>query len=148
VLYYVFVEASIDRMVTNYEEQNYDSQGALVRVLMNIAPALIYLIMQRRFAFGEFDRVLWRNFSYAALASFILLFLVQSSTAVDRLALYLVPLQVAVLARFPSVLSKRLVPSGPAMLSVIAYAAAVQFVWLNYATHSDLWLPYRVVPLS
>jgi hypothetical protein len=27
--------------------------------------------------------------------------------------------------------------------AVIAYAAAVQFVWLNYAVNSFAWLPYR-----
>lgn len=148
VLYYVFVDASIDRLVTNYEEEGYDSEGALVRVLLNVVPGLLFLAMQKKFAFSDFDRLLWRNFSYAALASLVLLFVVQSSTAVDRLALYLVPLQIAILSRLPSVLSKRAVPSGPAMLTVIGYAAAIQFVWLNYATHSEYWLPYRVVAFS
>lgn len=147
-LYYVFVQASLDRMVTNYEDQDYDSQGATVRILLNVVPALIFLLLPKRFAFSAFDRVLWRNFAYAALASFVLLFVIQSSTAVDRLALYLIPLQIAILARLPSALSRNAVPSGPAMLSVIAYAAAIQFVWLNYATHSVYWLPYRVTPLS
>lgn len=148
VLYYVFVEASLDRLVNNYETADYDSQGALVRVLLNIVPAAIFLFGQKRFSFSEFDRVLWRNFSYAALASLILLFMVESSTAVDRLALYLVPLQIAILSRLPSVLSKSAVPSGPAVLSVIGYAAAIQFVWLNYATHSTFWLPYRLILLN
>lgn len=148
VLYYLFVEASIDRLVTNYETQDYDSQGATVRILLNIVPGLIFFVSQKRFSFSEFERVLWRNFSYAAVASFIFLFVVESSTAVDRLALYLVPLQIAILSRLPSVLSKSSVPSGPAVLSVIAYAAAIQFVWLNYATHSIYWLPYRVYVLE
>lgn len=144
-LYYAFVEASMDRLLLNYEEQDYDSQGATVRVLLNIVPGLMFLLMQKRFSFSDFDRVLWRNFSLAALASLVMLYLVQSSTAVDRLALYLVPLQIAVLSRLPSVLSRQATPSGPAILTVIAYAALIQFVWLNYATHAQLWLPYRVV---
>jgi hypothetical protein len=147
-LYYSFVEASVDQLVTSYEERNYDSEGALVRVFMNVVPGLTFLLMQTRFAFSEFDRVLWRNFSYAALASLALLFLVDSSTAVDRLALYLFPLQIAILSRLPSVLSSGPVPSGPAMLSVIAYAAAIQFVWFNYATHAVDWLPYEFLPLG
>jgi hypothetical protein len=147
-LYYAFVEASIDDLVMSYEERDYDSEGALVRVLMNVVPGLAFLLMQKRFAFSDFDRVLWRNFSYAALASLALLFLVDSSTAVDRVALYLFPLQIAILARLPSALTNQVVPSAPAMLSVIMYSAAIQFVWLNYATHAAAWLPYGFIPFS
>jgi hypothetical protein len=41
-LYYAFVEASLDRMVTQYEESDYDSEGALVRILLNIVPGVIF----------------------------------------------------------------------------------------------------------
>jgi hypothetical protein len=115
---------------------------------LNIVPGVIFLLMRKRFAFSNFDGVLWRNFSYAALASLAMLFIVDSSTAVDRLALYLFPLQIAVLARLPSVLSTGAVPSAAAVISVIAYSAAIQFVWLNYAAHSINWLPYKVIGLG
>ena len=28
------------------------------------------------------------------------------------------------------------------------YYSAVLFVWLNFATHSQYWLPYRFYPLE
>jgi hypothetical protein len=34
------------------------------------------------------------------------------------------------------------------MLLVLVYSAAVQFVWLTYATHADRWVPYRSYVLS
>ena len=30
------------------------------------------------------------------------------------------------------------------VLLVIAYSAAIQFVWLNYAANSDYWIPYKI----
>jgi hypothetical protein len=29
---------------------------------------------------------------------------------------------------------------------VVAYYAAVLFVWLNFATHSKYWIPYQFYP--
>jgi hypothetical protein len=62
---------------------------------------------------------------------------------VDRLALYILPLQLAVMSRVPGTVINSL--SG--RLVVIAYSFAVQFVWLNYAAHAEYWLPYRFYPL-
>jgi hypothetical protein len=30
------------------------------------------------------------------------------------------------------------------IVAVIAYSAAVQFVWLQFASHADAWLPYQI----
>jgi hypothetical protein len=147
LLYYLFVSASIDRLMNNYVEQEYESQGAAIRVAMNLPPAAIYLLFQRRFGVDDQQRKLWRNFALAAFFSVVLLVGTASSTAVDRLALYLIPLQMFVLARMPHAFSNQGAPSGAMVLFVIAYSAVIQFVWLNYAGHSELWVPYQVYPL-
>jgi hypothetical protein len=142
-LYYMLLNATIDTLMQNYVEADYDAQGAAVRVSMNVLPALLYLYFHRRFGGDEFDRRLWRNFSYAALAALMLLFLMESSTVVDRLALYLIPLQLVVFSRLPFAFAREGQPSGLLTLAVIGYSALVQFVWLTRATHADFWLPYR-----
>jgi hypothetical protein len=90
---------------------------------------------------------LWRNFSYAAFVALAFLMLTASSTAVDRVSLFLIPLQLFMLARLPAAVSRggqdRLVK-----VAVIGYAAIIQFVWLNYATHAVYWLPYKFYPFS
>jgi hypothetical protein len=144
VLYYMLLNAGIDTMMHNYEEADYDAQGAAVRVAMNVLPALVYLIFQRRFSLDDFDRKLWRNFSLAALAALVLLAVMQSSVVVDRLALYLIPLQLVVFSRLPFAFQKGGLPNGLMTVGVIAYSAAVQFVWLTSATHADYWLPYKI----
>ncbi len=62
----------------------------------------------------------------------------------DRLALYLLPLQLAVIPRLSSVIGSRAL--GKAI--VIAYAIAIQYVWLNFGTYSVFWVPYHFYPLA
>ncbi len=65
-----------------------------------------------------------------------------SSTAVDRLALYILPLQVAILPRAAAAYFTR----GAATMFVILYSAAVLFVWLNFSAHAEFWVPYQFFP--
>jgi hypothetical protein len=146
LLYYFFIQASFDRMVTNYVEAEYNSQGAAIRVSMNLLPAAIFLLYPKRFNLPEQQEKLWRNFSIAAFVSLLLLFYLESSTAVDRLALYLIPLQLVVLSAVPVAFGQRGRPNGQYVALVIAYSAMIQFVWLNYAAHAGDWLPYQLFP--
>jgi hypothetical protein len=147
MLYYLFLNAAIDRLMENYVTQEYDSQGAAIRVAMNLPPAALFLLFQKRFGLSDFDRKLWRNFALAAFAALVLLMMLNSSTVVDRLALYLIPLQLVVFARLPTVFAHGGKESGPFTLLVIGYSALVQFVWLTSAANADYWLPYKVYPL-
>ena len=148
MLYYFFVQASFDLLVTNYVDSGYASEGAAIRVAMNIVPALIFIALKRRFGMQPQQTKLWLNFSYAALASLAFLFILEGSTAVDRLALYLTPLQLVILSALPQVLGSKQQPSGLVLIIIILYSASIQFVWLNYAAHAEFWLPYRIYPLS
>ncbi len=147
-LYNRFLEGGMDKLLTNYIEAEYSSQGAAIRVAMNLVPAAIFLLFQKRFLLTEQQRKLWRNFSLAAFAMLALLFLLPSSTAVDRIALYIIPLQLVVLSRlpdaFPSAQGHRNVQL---VIGVILYSAAIQFVWLTFANHAEYWVPFHFYPL-
>ncbi len=148
VLYRFFLVESVDRMLTNYVEAEYSSQGAAVRVAMNLVPAILYLLFHRRFELTEGQRRMWRYFSLAALATVAMLVLLPSSTAVDRIALYLIPLQLFVFSRLPSVFSNGGRPNGQITALVLGYSAMIQFVWLNYANHAEYWVPYKFWPIT
>lgn len=145
MLYYLLVDPEFDSMVQHYVREEYDAQGALIRVGMNAMPAVLFLAFQRGFAVDEADRRLWRNFALAALAALVLLMLIRSSAVVDRLALYLIPLQLVVFSRLPFAFSKEQKPNDLLTLAVILYSAAVLFVWLTAAYHAHFWLPYKTV---
>jgi hypothetical protein len=147
VAYYTVVVSGLDQYSRGYVEQEYESEGAPVRVAMNVVPALIFLAFQRRFGSTATERTTWRNISLLALASVVALFMIASSTIVDRLALYLIPLQIFVFSRLPIVFGQRDRPSGAMVLLVIGYSALIQFVWLNYANHAEHWIPFQFYPL-
>lgn len=151
IIYYLFVDAALDRMVTNYFEAEMASEGAGVRVAMNLLPAIVYLIYQRRFqeAFqlSDMQRKIWRNFAIAALLLVPALLLTTSTTAIDRMALYLIPLQLFVLSRLPNIFLEKGRPNGQLVIALVCYSALIQFVWLNYAVHAEYWLPYQLYPL-
>lgn len=142
LMYDMLLAESVDTLIKNYIEAEYNSQGAAVRVGMNVVAALLFLSRPSRFGFSTFEQRVWRYFSWAALGFLVLLFLLPSSTAVDRLALYIFPLQLAVLSRVPIAF-----PQQGARTAVIIYALAVQLVWLNFAAHAEYWVPYRFYPL-
>ena len=144
LLYDIFLAESVEGFVRNYVESEYSSQGAMVRVAMIILPATLFLLRQDRFAFGDNERRIWRNFSLAAFALLALLFAMPSSTAVDRIALYILPLQIAVMSR----LNLAYVSHNLGRVVVIGYAALVLFVWLNFAVHAAGWVPYRIYPMG
>ena len=142
-LYTSFLADSVERFVRNYIEAEYSSQGAAIRVAMSIVPATLFLLLQRQLGFSDRERRIWFLHSLAAFALLVLLLVLPSSTAVDRLALYIMPLQMAVLSRVPNVVGSR---QGTVL--VVLYSLAIQFVWLNFADHAEFWLPYKIYRYS
>ncbi len=142
--YDMFLSESMEQFVQHYIEAEYSSQGALIRVVMSLVPAAVFLLFQRRLGFSPDERGIWRNFSLAAFALLVLLIVLPSSTAVDRIAIYIMPLQLAVLSRVPGALMAR----GAGKAVVIGYSLLVQLIWLNFASHAQYWVPYRLYPLG
>ena len=69
-----------------------------------------------------------------------------SSTAVDRVALYWIPLQLFVLSRLPDVLGRREGKNAFWVGLLVTFSAAVLFVWLSFAEMAYAWLPYQFYP--
>lgn len=137
----MFLSESVDELVRGYIEARYSSQGAWIRVILNLIPAILLLFNRQRFGFNETEEKVWRFFALASCAMPVLLIATPSSTAVDRMALYLMPLQVVVLSRGFLLFKNHKAGMG----AVITFAFLVQFVWLNFAIHARYWVPYRSI---
>ena len=147
VLFYVLLLMdSIDVLQTNYIEAEYQSEGAGVRLAMNAMPAILYLLIHRKFVMPRAERVFWTWMSLGALGLLLLLVVSPSSTAVDRLGLYWIPLQLFMLSRLPNAIGKPTGFNSIWVYWVVAYSAVVLFVWLFFATHANSWLPYQFYP--
>ena len=141
--YYLFLVDSVEMLYVNYVEAQYQSSGAFIRLSMNALPAAILLVWRRRFGLPPGEANLWRWFAVISIVLFIILQLTPASTAVDRMALYLLPLQMVVFASLPDAFGRTRQMRSLLLVGVVAYYAAVQFVWLNYAATAFAWLPYR-----
>ena len=142
--YQLFLSASVGRLMTNYIDARYAAEGAGIRVAMSVFPATLFVLRSRSLGYSEKERKVWRNLSFAAFGFLAMLVVIQSSAAVDRLALYTIPLQMAVLSRPRSVFTT----AGFGTALIIGYAAVVQFTWLNYAHHARYWVPYQFWPFG
>lgn len=144
VAYVLFLQEAVDELQYTYLEAEFQSEGAMVRLLMNSLPAVALLFWWKRFhALGVTP--IWRWFAVLSLVLQAALVISPSSTAVDRVALYMLPLQIVVFGHLPDVFGHRK-DKRTAMTLVLAYYGLVQFVWLTFATNAEAWLPYRFYP--
>jgi len=142
-IYFIFLSSVYENLITNYIEAQYGSQGALVRLAMNAIPAIILLLWSHRFKFNAVEEPLWKIFAYLSLFLLGLLFVTNASTALDRIGLYMLPIQLVVFSYLPEIFSKSRALSQWIVFGIISYYGLVLFVWLNFATHANLWLPYQ-----
>ncbi len=141
-LYSVVLAPDLDYYVQGYLEAEYQSQGALIRVALCLLPALLFLPYRRRFQLPPNTQRIWTLIAALAVAAAIGLATVASSTAVDRLALYLIPLQLFVGSRLPDTRLFGFSPTSWTRL-LVACSLAVMLVWLLFGAFSRFWLPYR-----
>lgn len=146
LFYVLLLQDSVEALQYGYLEKQYQSQGAAVRLAMNAVPALLFLWYRRRFVMPQAERTFWTWMSLGALGFVGLLIVSPSSTAVDRVALYWIPLQLYVLSRLPNALGSPNGRNGVLVRGVVAYSAMVLFVWLVFASHAKYWLPYQFYP--
>jgi hypothetical protein len=142
-IYSLFLSSAYNSLIENYIASQYASQGAFIRLLMNAVPAIIFLIWRHRFNFHKHEEALWVIFSYISLLLLLALYLTDASTALDRIGLYMLPIQLVVFSRLPEIFKTSGYINQWIVIGILAYYSLVLFVWLNFATHAGLWLPYK-----
>lgn len=144
----LLVEEDVDALYTNYVEAQYQSEGALIRLTMNAVPAAILLIWRKRFNLTQEAWGLWRVMAMIALALLAMYFVSPASTALDRVGLYLIPLQLMVFSYLPDALGRPKTRNATWVFRILLYYGAVLFTWLNFAAHSRYWVPYNILSLQ
>jgi hypothetical protein len=146
MLYVLLLQESVDVLLHTYIEDEYNSSGAMIRIIMNALPAVFYLWFRKRFDLPEAQRNFWSWMAWGAIVLVVLLAVSPSSTAVDRVALYWIPVQLFVWSRLPDALGRVGQSRALLVVAVVGYSAAVLLVWLFFADHSFAWLPYKFYP--
>lgn len=139
-IWFAFVGSGVKELWVNYVDAQMQSQGAIIRVSLNIVPALLLFYFREEWKRYFNDYRFWKMIALSSLASIGLVGF--ASTAVDRMALYFIPLQLVVYSRLPLLAKNKVSPKMTTFLVVLFYFA-ILFVWLNFAGHVKYWLPYR-----
>lgn len=147
IFYQLLLSQSVDLLVKNYVEAAYQSEGAFVRLAMNALPAGIFLALRKSFDFSKTESRLWLLFSLFSMFLFALYFVTDATTALDRMGLYMLPLQLVIWGNLPQALGRFEGSQSNWSVAVVGYTGAVLFVWLNFAAHSYAWLPYQFFPV-
>lgn len=144
MFFYFFLGSVSDRLVSNYVQSTYDSQGATIRVAMNVFAGALLLVLRNRMHFEPYQKTFWTVNAILAAVSAAALAILESSAGVDRIALFLIPLQIVTLSRLPYALSSNTAKPLPSLIfAVMAYSFTIQYVWLNFADNASSWLPYK-----
>lgn len=130
----------VDIFIVNYVQNTMESEGGQVRILMNMIASFILLLFWNKWNRNFTDRWLWGLFAFISSACLPLVFF--ASTAVDRMALYLIPIQLVVWARLP-LFTEGKMERKSLLFIIIIYANTTLFIWINFANHSSCWLPYN-----
>jgi hypothetical protein len=137
----VALRGSTDAYINSYVNSEYQSSGAAVRVGMNIVAACIFLALRKKFVLSDSEKLIWTIFSGLAVACGAALLVISSSVGVDRLALFLIPLQVVVYSNLPFLFSKG--TRASLIIAVIGYCILVQYIYFFHASYSYAWVPYQ-----
>lgn len=133
------VQVFIDGYIGSQQMQ---SEGAAVRVLMNALPAVLFLLRGRKLGLDKYEYSVWQGMSILAIICVLGLIVVPSSTVVDRIALYAIPLQLFVGSRVADM--QFLAINAKFMnLLLVTFSALVLFVWLFFAKTAFAWIPYQ-----
>ncbi|MGU3392445.1 EpsG family protein [Sphingomonas sp. M1A8_2b] len=143
ILAVIALSGSSDRLVASYINSNYQSSGAAIRISMNVLAAAVFFAFRKNFIIPSSEKMIWTIFSSLAVMSVLGLQFSSSSVGIDRLSLFLIPLQVFVYGSITSLPSLTQKSRIIATLSIISYSIAVQYVYLVHGSYSYTWLPYR-----
>ncbi len=147
LMYTAFLEGKTDQFIEQYIDNKMQSDGAFVRLLMNVVPALILILFRKRFTLVKSEQKAYFVMALLAILSFGALVLGGlPSTALDRIGLYLIPLQVFVFSNSPDAFGRYHGQKQAVVFMILLFYSLVLFVWLNYANFSHWWQPYRMFP--
>lgn len=147
-IYFIFSSDLIQDIMVGFIGAEYNSAGAGVRLAMNGVAAFLFLVFRNRFRLTEYQKKVWLWFSIYCFLLITLLFIIPSSTIIDRLGLFWIPLQIFVFSRLPDVLGSSATSKIFFVLSIIFFYFLILFVWLVYSDNSYAWMPYQFYPWS
>ncbi len=132
---------SVTYYTESYLQDSPEANGALPRVALNVAAALIFYYFRKEWAVRYRDAPLYSVLALTAIPMAAAVF--AAPVASDRMSMYLIPFQIGVFSRLPQLLRTQISRQGATAAVLVLYAMALG-IWLAYspAANSD-YIPYR-----
>lgn len=122
----------------------YESKGVLIRLIFLLIPSVIFLIYAKAFSTST-EKKVYQLVSFGVIFLLIGYFIGVPTTLLDRIALYLIPINVLVFSNIslimPRVKQKYFVGS----LFNISLAFIYLSAWLIFSKHSPSFIPYKSI---
>lgn len=143
----VFLVERLEGLYDTYSVGGYESGGVVFRVAANAIPAVIFLIWRRRFKLTREGLGTWTFLSITSLLFIPLLASPLSTTILDRMALYWIPLQLLVFSELPAAMSHTRNASA-IRIAIVGYSLFLLLGWLTFAQHAEYWRTYEFLPFA
>lgn len=146
--YLLFLSETRENLAETYISSRMISDGTYPRVMMNITAAVAYLLLIRpRQPPGSFFRTFWTSYARTAIPFVVAIIMLPPLTAIDRLALYWMPLQIYACGHLPAAVTGSGL-KGVAGVGILVTYGVTQYVWFTYANYSWAWKPYHFYPID
>ena len=142
--YFLFLADNIEFLIYGYIQSRYQSEGALIRLAMNALPSILFILFRSKFFIKNKHEInFWLIVSYVSVLLLIVYPFFPSSTLLDRMALYLLPIQLFVFSNLPYALSNKIYLQKLYVFLVLGWYLLVMCVWLFFASNRFWWVPYN-----
>ena len=142
-----FIIPRIDVFLIGYLNTNYSSSGSLIRIILCVIPSLIFIFNSNKFKISEIAKKIFLVISLMSILALFALPFISSSTAIDRVALNFLPIQIFVASHLPDTGIFKFGKFTWKVLIVLSVFFILS-IWLIFATHSNYWIPYRNIIFS
>ncbi len=131
--------ADFDVLRSTYIDQRLSSDGTAARLMIASVAAVGYMVISHTTPLSDLGkRVFWA----LALSTLLLGALAGTgSTAVDRLALYVIPLQLVFWGNLSRAVQPAYLGFIPKVIAVLAYGMYM-YLWMANSFHAFFWKPY------
>lgn len=139
-LYSLLFSNDIDLMVYSYVESQKESGGALFRISLNLLLIMLCLLFFYRLSLSALE---YKLIIISGVISIGALLMVSSfSTLVDRIYLYVIPIQMLIIGK----LSELFLYGMPRVIYntlVYLFFLVLLILWLILSSHGNAWMPYE-----
>ena len=150
-IYYLILD-QLPYVMDTYFSNTRSSPGTTIRYVMVIIPALLLLLNIKRLNINKLyiKRIstsiyairLWKVIALSSFFMIIPIIYLPSSTVVDRILLYWLPLQLFVFGNIPVTYLSNKYIYIIIYFMIILYSFAVFAVWFSFGNNSYTWVPY------